>query len=200
MTHTKLFGVTMSLTPSDIIEHLYCPRFTYFLRVLNIAQHEDRHYKVQKGREVHAKKTKVNAHYLRRRLGVTAKYANQYLTNEVLRGEVDEVLFLGNDEAAPLDYKFAKYEGKVYETYLHQLYCYAWLIEDNFGKEVKKGFLVYTRSRNHVEEVEIPPVAKEKVKKAVEEMAQIVGENFFPKTTKAKKRCVNCTYRNICPH
>ena len=106
----------MNLTPSDIIEHLYCPRFTYFQRVLNMAQQEGRLFKVQKGRAVHEQKTQLNSAYLRRRLGVTAKQVNQYLTNEVLRGEVDEVLWMGEHRAAPLDYKFAQYKGRVYDT------------------------------------------------------------------------------------
>lgn len=189
----------MNLTPSDIIEHLFCPRFTYFQRVLNIAQHEGRHFKVQKGREVHEQKTRLNPTYLRRKLGVTGKYANQYLTNDTLRGEVDEVLLLGDYKAAPLDYKFALYKGRVYDTYKQQLYCYAWLIEDNFEVEVKQGFLVYTRSRNQIVAVPIDAQAKELVKKTVAAMAEVVEGNIFPKATKFKKRCVNCTYRNICP-
>jgi len=189
----------MNLTPSDIIEHLFCARFTYFQRVLNIDQQEGRHFKVQKGRTVHEQKTKLNPNYLRRRLGVTTKLVNQYLTNEVLRGEVDEVLLMGEHRAAPLDYKFAKYEGRVYDTYKQQLYCYAWLIEDNFEVEVRQGFLVYTRSRNQLVTVEIDVQAKELIRKTVRDMEQIVHENVFPKATKYKKRCVNCTYRNICP-
>ncbi|MFK7978695.1 MAG: CRISPR-associated protein Cas4, partial [Saprospiraceae bacterium] len=42
-----------SITPSQIIEYLFCPRFTYFEYVLRIPQYEDRHYKVGRGREVH---------------------------------------------------------------------------------------------------------------------------------------------------
>ncbi|WP_299464156.1 CRISPR-associated protein Cas4 [uncultured Microscilla sp.] len=189
----------ISVTPSEIIAHLYCPRFTYFLRVLNIAQHEDRHYKVQKGRQVHESKTKLNPKYLRQRLGVVEKHTNVYLTNKTLRGEIDEVLMLANGRAAPLDYKFAVYEGRVYQTYLHQLYCYAWLIEDHFGVEVTEGFLVYTRSRNKVVPVEISPQAKQAVKTAVQEMVAVTNENIFPKATKSKKRCATCTYRNVCP-
>ena len=83
-----------SLTPSHIIEHLFCPRFTYFEYVLRIPQYEERHYKVGKGREVHEQKARQNTTYLRRRLGVQEKYSNQYLTNDLLRGEVDEILLL----------------------------------------------------------------------------------------------------------
>ncbi len=37
------------ITPSEVIEHIYCPRFTCFLNCLNIPQHEELRYKVLKG-------------------------------------------------------------------------------------------------------------------------------------------------------
>jgi len=187
-----------SITPSQIIEYLFCPRFTYFEYVLRIPQYEGRNYKVGRGREVHEQKAKQNMDYLRRRLGVQEKYQNQYLTNELLRGEVDEILVLNDETMAPLDYKFAKYEGKVYQTYLTQLYCYAWLIQDNFGQEVKKGYLVYTRSKNKLVELPIQPANIEAVQKAADSIQAIMAKNSYPKATKYKKRCVSCTYRNIC--
>lgn len=187
-----------SITPSQIIEYLYCPRFTYFEYVLRIPQYEERNYKVGRGREVHEQKAKQNMEYVRRRLGVQEKYQNQYLTNQLLRGEVDEILLMHDETMAPLDYKFAKYEGKVYQTYLTQLYCYAWLIQDNFGASVPKGFLVYTRSKNKLVEVPIATTNVEQVQKAADSIQHIMAKNSFPKATKYKKRCVSCTYRNIC--
>lgn len=41
------------ITPSEVIEYLYCPRFIYFMNCLGIAQHEDQRFMVLKGREVH---------------------------------------------------------------------------------------------------------------------------------------------------
>ncbi len=187
-----------SITPSQIIAHLFCPRFTYYEYVLRIPQYEDRHYKVEKGRAVHEQKAKQNMDYLRRRIGVKEKYLNQYLTNELLRGEVDEILLLEDNTMAPLDYKFAKYEDKIYQTYLTQLYCYAWLIEENFGKAVNKGFLVYTRSKNKLVEVPISPDNTNAVRKVTESIKSVLMQNKYPKATKYKKRCVSCTYRNIC--
>ena len=79
-----------SITPSHILEYLYCPRFTYFEYVLRIPEFQDKYFKVQKGRDVHEKKAKENMEYLRKRIGVVEKHIGQYLTNELLRGEVDE--------------------------------------------------------------------------------------------------------------
>lgn len=188
----------LSLTPSHIIQYLYCPRFTFFEYVLAIPQYEEKNYKVMRGREVHDQKLEQNKDYLRKRIGATEKYLDQYLTNDLIRGIIDEVLVLADGTMAPLDYKFAVYEDKIYETYRTQLYCYAWLIEETFGKKVEKGFLVYTRSKHKLVEVKIEESNKADVKKAATEIQRIIEENFYPKATKFKSRCVNCTYRNVC--
>lgn len=188
----------MSITPSHIIEYLYCPRFTYYEYVLGIPQYEERHYKIQKGRDIHELKMVRNKEYLRKKVGAIHKFTDQYLTNGMLRGKVDEVLQLDDESMAPLDYKFAVYKEHVFETYKTQLYCYAILIEENFKREVNKGFLVYVRSRNKLVEVPIPHNEKQKVSEAASGVRQIIEENFYPKATKFKKRCLSCTYRNIC--
>ncbi len=187
-----------SITPSLIIEYMYCPRFTYFEYVLRIPQFEEKEFKVMKGRDVHDAKSTQNTEYLRRRIGVADKRANQYLTNDLLRGEVDEVLWLNDGSMAPLDYKFAHYEGKLYETYRTQLACYAWLIESNFGLPVNRGFLVYTRSKNYLLEVPIAQRDVAAVQEAAGAIRQIIEKNRYPAATKYRQRCVHCTYRNIC--
>jgi CRISPR-associated exonuclease Cas4 len=99
---------------------------------------------------------------------------------------------------APLDYKFAQFKDKIYETYRTQLYCYAWLIEQNYGKKVNRGYLVYTRSQNKLVEVPISDAEKREVQDCAKQIYKIIDQNFFPKATKYRKRCLDCTYRNIC--
>jgi CRISPR-associated exonuclease Cas4 len=165
---------------------------------LRIPQNEDKYFKVNKGREIHEQKARQNMEYTRRRIGVVSKDLNQYLTNELLRGEVDEVLLLNDATMAPLDYKFAQFKDKIYDTYKTQLYCYAWLIQENYDKTVNKGYLVYTRSKNKLVEIPITAADIEKVKMTAEKIKKLLAENCYPKATKYKKRCLNCTYRNVC--
>ena len=189
---------TASVTPSEIIQYLYCPRFIYFEKILGIPQYEEKSYKAMRGRHLHDRKIRINKDYLRKELGVTKKFQEQYLTNAMMRGVVDEVLFLVDGTAAPLDYKFAEYKEKVFNTYKTQLACYAWLIEENFNKQVNSGFLVYTRSKNKLIEVKIEEISKNEVKIAARAIIDIIDRNRFPKATRYKKRCTECTYRNIC--
>lgn len=187
-----------SLTPSHIIEYLFCPRFTYFEYVLCIPQYEEKNYKVMKGRELHDQKLEQNKEYLRKRIGVQEKYLDQYLTNPYLRGRVDEVLFLSDHTYAPLDYKFAKYDELVYLTYKIQLHCYAVLIEDNFKGKVDKGFLIYVRSKNKLIQLDISEKDKNEIRICSNAILDIIGNNIFPKATKFKNRCFGCTYSNLC--
>lgn len=188
----------LSLTPSHIIEYMYCPRYTYFEYVLHIPQNEEKYYKVMKGRHIHDEKLERNKDYLRRRLGVQEKWLDQYLAAGDLRGRLDEVLLLEDGSMAPLDYKFAVYEEQVYNTYKIQLSCYAWLVEQVYQKPVNRGYLVYVRSKNKVVEVQIGEEDKAAVKEAVEAIRRIVEGNEFPRATKYKQKCLTCTYRNIC--
>jgi CRISPR-associated exonuclease Cas4 len=188
----------MTLTPSHIIQYLYCPRFTFFEYVLAIPQYEEKNYKVMRGRELHDRKLEQNKEYLRKRIGAVDKHLDQYLTNDLIRGRIDEVLVLANGTLAPLDYKFAMYDNKIYETYRTQLYCYAWLIEQNFGVRVTRGYLVYVRSKNHLQEVPIAVEDIAAVRSAARQILEIVQKNIYPSGTKMRKKCEHCTYRNIC--
>jgi CRISPR-associated exonuclease Cas4 len=166
--------------------------------VLKIPQNEEKYYKVMKGRNIHNLKLVQNKDYLRKKIGVKEKYLDQYLTNCLIRGKIDEVLLLNDNTMAPLDYKFAKYNNKIFQTYKIQLFCYAWLIKNNFNCDVKKGFLVYTRSQNKLIEINVTDKDISHVKQSAEKIFQIIDKNYYPKATKYKKRCVSCTYKNIC--
>lgn len=188
----------MTITPSHLLEYLFCPRFTYFEYVLAIPQYQEKFFKVLKGREVHDRKASENVEYLRRKIGVREKFINQYLTNGYLRGEIDEVLYLNDGTMAPLDFKFAVYKDKIFSTYKTQLSCYAILIEDNFGKNVNRGYLVYTRSKNKLVEIDIKKQDKRHTKELIKNVLRIIMKNYYPKATKYKKKCLSCTFKNIC--
>ena len=188
------------LTPSEIIAYLYCPRFLYFGLCLGLDEHEEKRFKVLKGREVHKDKTKINKDYLRKRIGVTDKEMEVYLSSEKLhlRGIVDEVLTLKDGTMAPLDYKFAEYKQREYKTYKTQSLAYGMLISENYNRPVHKGFLVYTRSRNKLVDIEFRQKDLDGFHKIIEEMLLIIQKGFYPKGTSSKAKCDDCTYQNIC--
>src|SRR5881397_3074476 len=86
------------LTVTHVLEHLYCPRFTYFEYVLAVPERQERRPLVLQGRQVHLERTRVNPHYLRKKLGVTERQFDVPLASARLgvRGSVDEVLTLAD--------------------------------------------------------------------------------------------------------
>ena len=187
------------LTATHILQYLYCPRFIYFENVLDIPENQGSRFKVERGREVHKKVRKTNSGYLRTRLGVTKQESDVYLTDKnIICGIVDEILFLKDGAAAPLDYKYAEYKNRVFETYHFQLVFYAKLIVENYNVPVNKGYIVYTRSKNKIVEVDLKQKAFEKFEKHIYDMIEIIDNGRYPKPTKYKKRCFDCCYKNIC--
>lgn len=189
-----------SITTSDIIEYLYCPRFTYFMHCLEIPQREEKLYKVRKGREIHSAKEKTNIGYLRRRYGAIEKKVEVYMNSTALRvrGIVDEVLFLEDGTAAPLDYKFAEYRGRVFKTHRYQSALYGLMIKDTFNIPVNRGFIVYTRSNDKLVETEFTDKDWEQAIRIVDRIFRVIQEGVYPNASVNKHKCLNCTYRRIC--
>jgi len=191
---------TPMITTSELIEYLYCPRFTYFLNCLKIPQHEELRYKVLKGRELHEKKEKTNVDYIRKRLGCIKKEVSVYLASKKLkiRGIVDEVLFLNDGTLAPFDYKLTEYDEFIFRTHRVQSTVYAMLIMENYGEPVKRGFICYARSKNLVKELVYREEDFAATKEIINEIFAIILEGFYPKKTRWPNRCIDCCYRNIC--
>ena len=145
-----------SLTASHLLEYLFCPRFTYFEYVLDIPEHQEKRFKVEQGRKVHEKVRKINPGYLRKKIGVKEKKMDVYLSSPAgIRGIVDEILFLNDGTAAPLDYKYAEYKERTFKNHRYQLVFYGRLIKDNYHVPVTRGYIIYTRSKNKLVEVPI---------------------------------------------
>lgn len=189
-----------SITITHVLEHLYCPRFTYFEHVLAVPERQERRWKVQKGREVHLERQKINKSYLRKKLGVVDRRFDVPLASQALgvRGVADEVLTLDDGSLAPFDYKFAKAPARPYRNQRIQAVLYGMLIEETFGKPVRKGFLCYTRSNYKVVELAIDQRARQAARQAVAEVLEVIQLGWLPEATRYPSRCTDCCYRNIC--
>ena len=182
------------------MEYLYCPRFIYFMECLNIAQHEDLRFKVQLGRQVHQQKENINKDYLRKKIGCKNKELSVYLSSSRyhVRGILDEVLWLNDGSLAPLEYKFAEYKERLFQTYKMQLILQAMLITDNYQKPVNKGFLVFVRSRNYLLSIEIEEKDFQQAETIISRILEIIQLGTYPPKTRSTNKCVDCCYKNIC--
>ena len=185
---------------SDVLEYLFCSRFIYYMYCLDIPQYEEKRFKVIKGREVHETRKLTNRDYVRKKLNCTRKESDVFIASKQnhIKGIVDEVLFLEDGTAAPLEYKFAEYKDKVFKTYKFQLVLQALLIRENYKIEVNRAYLCFTRSNSLVKEIEVSASDFKKAKEIIEEILDIVQKGLYPKTSKSSNKCVDCCYRNIC--
>jgi len=152
-----------------------------------------------KGRDVHDDKQRINPAYLRKKLGCIERESSVYLSSaRGIRGIVDEILFLNDGSAAPLDYKYAEYKDRTFKNHKYQLTFYAELIREYFQIPVNRGFIVYTRSRNKLIEVPITERMYSELDSIIRNLLDVVQKGVYPKPTKYKARCGDCCYRNIC--
>ena len=188
------------LTITHILEHLYCPRFTYFEYVLAVPERQERRALVMKGRQVHEERRRINPHYLRKKLGVVERRFDVPMASAALglRGVVDEVLTLADGSMAPFDYKFAEQPGEVYHNQKVQSALYGLLIQETFGVPVGKGFLCYTRSNYRIVELEHTEADFAEAAEVLREVLAVIQTGVFPRATPYKARCADCCYRNIC--
>lgn len=190
----------ISITVSKVVEYLYCPRTIFFLDVLGIPKNEMEDFKVKTGKEIHEKKLEQNKAYLRKDIKVIKKETDISLSSKMnfFHGKLDELLFLEDGTAAPLDYKFSEYTGKVYDTYKYQLAMYSMMIEENYNVESHKGYIVFTRSNNKLKEIEYNKEDFYKVKFFINDILKIINKGIYPLNVENKNRCRDCCYKKLC--
>jgi CRISPR-associated exonuclease Cas4 len=191
---------TPMITPSEVLEHVFCPRFTWYLNVQHIQQHEDKRFKVLKGREVHRRRATENRDYLRRKIGAVKRDIDVYLASPRLRlrGIVDEVLWLKDGTLAPLDYKFTGPREAAFKTHETQLVLYAMLIRETYNKPVERGFVAYVRGGSRLLEVPITADAIGRASSIIDQIFDIIQTGKLPRRTTSRLRCEDCCYKNIC--
>ena len=187
-------------TPSEVMEHLFCPRFTYFMQVMKVPQHEEKREKVLIGRDIHNRKEEENISYLRKRLDVKEKIVGPYLASAKyhLKGVVDEILITCTGEYIVLDYKFAEYKEILFNTYKTQLCIYGLCVRDIYRVKMTRGYLVFTRSSNKLVEVPLSKDDYRNVTVILNQMLQIIQMEIYPKVKRNRNKCPDCTYRKLC--
>ena len=190
----------VSITVSNIIEYLYCPRNIFFLEVLKIPKNETNNFKVKIGKEIHEKKLVQNKSYLRKDIKVIKKETDITLSSkkDFFHGKLDELLFLEDGTIVPLDYKFSEYTGRVYDTYKYQLAMYSMMIEENYNVKSRKGYIVFTRSNNKLKEIKYDEKDFDEVRRFIKDIFEIVKTGKYPLDTENNNKCRDCCYRKLC--
>jgi CRISPR-associated exonuclease Cas4 len=72
------------------------------------------------------------------------------------------------------------------------------LIHENFEKPVEKGYIVYVRSQNRLEEIQFCQKDYDSANRIINDIINIIINGFYPEIAKNENKCVDCCYRNIC--
>jgi len=187
----------ITLHVSDIKQYIYCPRIIYFNYVLPIPRRKTK--KMEYGHEEHIEIQRLEKRRGSKAYGVIdgAKRFQVYLESSRLglNGILDMMIITDNEEIFPVEFK-----NSVNITGLHQKYqltAYAMLIEENFKKPVRKGFLYLIPSKKVIA-MEFTESMREHVKKTLVAMRNIIARERMPNYIRSTKRCTDCEFKNYC--
>jgi CRISPR-associated exonuclease Cas4 len=187
-----------SITVSDIIQYHYCPRKIYFLRVMEIPASIRR--KMEYGSEIHEKEmrrmTERKLIYGFSRDEVEEVMKNMQIEAQKvgLRGKLDVALRLRSGEILPVDTKYTD-EVLLHRRYLKQLYAYALLLDHEFGTEVRRGVIYFSKQREP-RTVEITDEDKQGVLRDIAQIRRIIASEEIPRPN--PERCGYCEVKKYC--
>ncbi len=186
-----------SLSVTNVVEHAFCPRFTYFQLVLGIEQHEGKRGTVLAGRTFHSRHATTNRGYKIRRLdGKKLTEILLYSDKYQFSGKIDEAIET-SDEVLIIERKYSDYtiKGPTIKT---QLGLLAILAEENFGKQAKRAIIVFNKTTRIERQIKITDNIKKLALSTLQKTRHVLSSGLIP-SSKHDNRCLNCCYRKICP-
>jgi len=72
------------------------------------------------------------------------------------------------------------------------------MIMENYHKDVTRGYLCFTRSNNHIEELRFTEKDFQHGLTVVSEILDIIDKGYYPGKSKNKNKCLDCCYNTIC--
>lgn len=189
-----------SISVSKIIDYIYCPRNIFYTDILGIPKNKNSNFKVKEGKNIHEQRLSRNKSYLRKDIEVIKKEMDITLSSKkyLFHGKLDELLFLKNKTAVPLDYKYSKYAEITYDTYKYQLAMYSMMIEENYKIKSRKGYIVFTRTNNKLLEIEYGAKEFDEIKKYIQDILEIKYKGYYPINIEFGEKCIDCCYQKLC--
>jgi CRISPR-associated exonuclease Cas4 len=131
------------ITVTDVVEHAFCPKFTYFGLVLGLKQYEEKRGTVMAGRRMHSKHEKTNLFYLPHNIkGKKLVSLKFYSKKYDFVGKIDEAVET-NDEVVLVERKYSD-NIIIGPTLKVQLGLLAILVEENIHKPVRRAIVIFS--------------------------------------------------------
>ncbi|MBE0467359.1 MAG: CRISPR-associated protein Cas4 [Candidatus Desulforudis sp.] len=186
----------MMLKVSDVKQFLYCPRVVYFTYVMPVPRKVTR--KMEYGKEEHLdierleRRRKLRSYDLS---GGERRYRTKLRSERLGVEGVLDMHIVCNSGCFPVEFKNTSRRPGLHHKY--QLVSYAMLLEDQYGKPVRQGYLYLTPGKR-IYGVEITPNARTFVRRTLDKIRMMIARESFPPAPRRPARCFECEYRNYC--
>lgn len=184
------------LRVSDLKQYHYCARVVYYQYVLPVDRKPT--YKMDKGKaaqeeiEVLEARRKLKAYGLKEGKRTFNPWIKSHKLG--LSGKLD-LLIETDSELYPVDFKFTR--GRPYKNHLYQLAGYAVILEDEWRKPVRKGFVYLIPAKDAVV-FDITEEQKGECIGTLEVIRRMIREEDFPGPPSQRSKCADCEYQNYC--
>lgn len=187
----------LPLTVSDVRQHVYCPRIPYF-RLGARLPHRPVTFKMAEGAQAHRRTEDLETRRSLRAYGLDdgERHFDVALSSARLglTGRLD-LAIVRRREVIPVEWKNS--EGPLRLNHKYQLTAYAWLVEEVFGRPVRRAF-VYWIPRKQAQAVEITPAMRRYTHRVLREIRGAVAREALPAGTRRLERCRECEFLVYC--
>ncbi|MEM1560179.1 MAG: CRISPR-associated protein Cas4 [Ignisphaera sp.] len=189
------FDTEEYFTTVDVKHYAYCPMIVYFTHVLHLEERitESMIY----GAESHDESiiTPIAASLKASKIIRGLELVSDKLK---VRGKLDYLVITKYGELIPVEVKWAEPErGVAKRDHKLQLATYALMLEETFGKPVKRVIAYYTRVGKLIS-IPLDESVKKQVKHILASMERIVSMEEQPKSAIKPSRCINCGFKSYC--
>jgi len=187
----------MMVTVTDVVEHVFCPKFTYYSLILGLKQYEEKRGTVKSGRKLHQAHEKTNRGYTPHLFTGKKLIGNRYYSKRMsLSGKIDEAIET-KGEIVLIERKRTDY-AELKDTLRVQLGLLSMLIEENTGKPVRRAQVVFSKQNRIIKNYQIDESTKQYAMAMLNETKETISSGIAP-NSKFDGRCTNCCFRKICP-
>lgn len=187
------------LTVTDVVEHVFCPRFTYYSLVLGLRQYEGKRGTVMAGRALHERAEKDNPAYVAKRMAGAKKLISTQLYSAALglSGKIDEAYEI-DAEIVLVERKYTDF-AVITDTLKTQIGLLSVLLEENRGKPVTRAFVIFQKTGRTVSEVPVTDEMKKFALGKLESAKKVLSSGISPAGIKYSNKCLDCTFKKVCP-
>lgn len=186
----------MMFTVTDIKQFIYCPRVIYFTYVMPVDKKIT--FKMDYGKEQHLRAEELEERRKLRLYGFKEgqrRFRLHLKSDRLNLSGILDMLIISDGQYYPVDFKDSTRAPD--SNHRYQLTAYALLVEEEFGKPVRKGF-IHLIPIKRVYPILITQNMRDYTKKVITRMNQIIQKEIMPPANRSRARCIDCEFRNWC--